>query len=157
MSKQQVLDNVASIESLLPDLSPNLDKMKASDWVKLLKDPNRVATMLVMLKSYYPNANVSKIISRNPKILLQDVNKMEGDAKKVGSVRSRDKTPRVMYLFSRCTGTGTRKCSGKQTSCKMVGILMGVAPHLNIVNWGLIECLPASPRESSASRATTTV
>jgi len=83
MSRDQVEANIKALESLLPDLAPNLDKMKASDWVRLISDVNRVALMLVMLKSYYPNANVSSIISRNPKILLRDVAAMEEDAQKV--------------------------------------------------------------------------
>ena len=36
MSEDAVRESISRMESLLPDLSPSLDKMRASDWVRHL-------------------------------------------------------------------------------------------------------------------------
>uniref|UniRef100_A0A6S8P9P5 Uncharacterized protein n=1 Tax=Dunaliella tertiolecta TaxID=3047 RepID=A0A6S8P9P5_DUNTE len=83
LSRAQVEQGFQKLESLLPDLAPNLDKMKASSWVVLIQDVNSVAQTLIVLKSYYPRANISKVIARSPKILLQSSKQVEEDALEV--------------------------------------------------------------------------
>ena len=50
---------------------------------KLLADVNRVATTIIALRGAYPRANLSAIISRTPKMLLQEPARLRADAEKV--------------------------------------------------------------------------
>ncbi|PNW78981.1 hypothetical protein CHLRE_09g396587v5 [Chlamydomonas reinhardtii] len=79
--KEEVIrGNLDKMEALLPELTPDVNKMRAADWAKLAKDINQVAMMLVVIKTSYPGANVGKIVSRAPKILLQSPEQLQADA-----------------------------------------------------------------------------
>ncbi|KAG1666685.1 hypothetical protein FOA52_013597 [Chlamydomonas sp. UWO 241] len=83
MLPQSVRDNIESLEMLLPDLVINLDKMRASEWAAIASDVKRAASVVIVLKSEYPSADVSKIIARAPKVLLQSVEGLQNDAAEV--------------------------------------------------------------------------
>lgn len=61
LSESIVRENISYLESLLPDLQPNLDKMRAGDWVKLIANVQRVAATVIVLKGAFPAANVSAV------------------------------------------------------------------------------------------------
>ena len=84
MSEQEVRNSCHVIASLLPDLELcNPDKMKARDWVKVLSKPEAVAATLVALKQALPSTNVSQLISKCPKLLLDGTAKLQSDIKEV--------------------------------------------------------------------------
>ncbi|KAG2495787.1 hypothetical protein HYH03_006031 [Edaphochlamys debaryana] len=72
--------NIDKMEQLLPELAPDVNKMRAADWAKLAKDVNKVAHMLVTLKACYPGANVGRIVARAPKLLLGQPEQVQKDA-----------------------------------------------------------------------------
>ncbi|KAG2426060.1 hypothetical protein HXX76_013250 [Chlamydomonas incerta] len=78
--------NLDKMEALLPELTPDVNKMRAADWAKLARDVNQVAMMLVVIKTSYPGANVGKIVSRAPKTLLQSPEQLQADAAVVRKV-----------------------------------------------------------------------
>jgi hypothetical protein len=86
MSREQVEEAVAKLEALLPALSPNLDKMRASDWVTVLRDTEMVAVKLVVLKSYYPTVDLTSVLARSPRFLLADVDAMQADAQQIQAI-----------------------------------------------------------------------
>lgn len=55
-SQEEVRAGLEQLEKLLPDLV-NLNRMRASDWVKLAADVGGVASKLILLKTLYPNAD----------------------------------------------------------------------------------------------------
>jgi hypothetical protein len=54
VSPELLRANLDALEKLLPELTPDVNKMRAADWVTLAKDVNHVAGMLVTLKSLFP-------------------------------------------------------------------------------------------------------
>ncbi|GAX73489.1 hypothetical protein CEUSTIGMA_g941.t1 [Chlamydomonas eustigma] len=85
--EQAVRDKLQQLESLLPDII-NLHKLKASDWVTVLDDVDEVATKLVALKTVFPRANVFKVVSRLPRILLKATVQVQNDAEQSRSMLS---------------------------------------------------------------------
>lgn len=84
LSDEATRNNCRVISSLLPDLELcNPDKMKASDWAKVLTRPEAVATVLVALKKALPTANVSSVIAKCPKLLLETPSKLQSDIDEV--------------------------------------------------------------------------
>lgn len=86
LQEQKVRDNIVTLGLLLPDLQPNTDRMRASDWAKLVADVDKVAAALVILKTAYPSANVSRIIAKAPKVLLQPLETIRDNADKVKQI-----------------------------------------------------------------------
>ncbi len=83
-SEARLRANVQDLASLLPDMAPDLNRMKASEWAQLLHDVNRAALVVIAMRRLYPKANVSTIVARVPRLLLQDVAALEKDARQVG-------------------------------------------------------------------------
>jgi hypothetical protein len=84
LGESTIRNNSATISSLLPDLEIcNIDKMKASDWAKVLSKPEVVAAILVTLKQSLPSCNVSKVIAKSPKLLLEPPSKLQSDVEEV--------------------------------------------------------------------------
>ncbi|KXZ55259.1 hypothetical protein GPECTOR_3g398 [Gonium pectorale] len=79
-------ENLDKLEALLPELTPDVSKMRAADWAKLAKDVNQVALMLVTIKTSYPGANVGKIVAKAPKLLLKSPEALRSDAEVVRRV-----------------------------------------------------------------------
>jgi hypothetical protein len=50
---------------------------------KLLSDVNKLVTTLITLRSLYPTADVSSMVSRAPRLLLQDHQRITSDAQQV--------------------------------------------------------------------------
>lgn len=73
----------------MPGLLINLDKMKASDWAKLLRDIDSVVAVVIALKTHYPKVDIANIIKRKPKLLLSSQQRVDEDATKVGRGRQR--------------------------------------------------------------------
>lgn len=67
----------------MPGLLINLDKMKASDWAKLLRDIDSVVAVVIALKTHYPKVDIANIIKRKPKLLLSSQQRVDEDATKV--------------------------------------------------------------------------
>jgi len=89
LKEEAVRANIRSLTALLPDFAPNLDKMPASGWVKLLSDVPRVASVLIELKAAYPRANLSLIINKRPKVLLLPLGQVRQQAEQVRSLLSK--------------------------------------------------------------------
>jgi hypothetical protein len=67
----------------VPGLLINLDKMKASDWAKLLRDIDSVVAVVIALKTHYSKVDIANIIKRKPKLLLSSQQRVDEDAQKV--------------------------------------------------------------------------
>lgn len=80
------------LDTILPS-SLNLHKMKASDWLSVLLDVDAVAEKVVLLKAFYPAADVSRIVALRPKLLLSSTKDIEEDALKVKALLSSAKNP----------------------------------------------------------------
>ncbi|KIZ06459.1 hypothetical protein MNEG_1493 [Monoraphidium neglectum] len=89
VSDEAVRANAASLESLVPGLAPNLDKMKASDWAKLLKDTSRVVATVIALRGALPSADLGAMISRQPRLLLREPGALTEDVRQVKALLSR--------------------------------------------------------------------
>lgn len=83
IAEEAVRSNIKALTQLLPDIYPDMNRMRASDWAKVVSDTNKVASVLIVLKSAFPAANVSSIISKLPRILLQSLDEVQGNAEKV--------------------------------------------------------------------------
>eukprot|EP00878_Enallax_costatus_P010060 GHUV01010501.1.p1 GENE.GHUV01010501.1~~GHUV01010501.1.p1 ORF type:complete len:270 (+),score=67.17 GHUV01010501.1:147-956(+) len=88
-----IREGVDTLESLLPGLQIDVEAMKARDWAKLCLDVNAAATRIVVLKTHYPNADLSKVIQRQPALLLQDVARLEDNARQVKQLLESAKDP----------------------------------------------------------------
>eukprot|EP00877_Chromochloris_zofingiensis_P010478 jgi/Chrzof1/5684/Cz16g11180.t1 len=83
-------DGLVKLDSILCNLV-NLNLMKAADWVTLAEDVEAIANKLIILKTFYPSADIYKIVSHRPKILLQSHNNIAQNAKQVKALLSRAK------------------------------------------------------------------
>jgi hypothetical protein len=83
-----IQNNLQQLQALVPGLLINLDKMKASDWAKLLRDIDSVVAVVIALKTHYPKVDIANIIKRKPKLLLSSQQRVEEDALKVKSLLS---------------------------------------------------------------------
>jgi hypothetical protein len=91
LGENTLRDNSTIISSLLPDLEIyNMDKMKASDWAKVLSKPEVVAAILVTLKQSLPSCNVSKVIAKSPKLLLEPPSKLQSDVEEVKTMLNQE-------------------------------------------------------------------
>ncbi|GLC72215.1 hypothetical protein PLESTF_001219900 [Pleodorina starrii] len=93
LAEQLLRDNLDKLEALLPELTPDVNKMRAADWAKLAKDVNKVATMLVVIKTLYPGANVGRIVGKAPRLLLKSPEAVQADAEVVRRVLSSAPNP----------------------------------------------------------------
>ncbi|KAG1672362.1 hypothetical protein FOA52_010980 [Chlamydomonas sp. UWO 241] len=85
MSREAVVSAISQMHALLPDIV-NLDRIKASDWVKVLSDVGAVAAKLVVLKSVFPGASALRIVTKCPKMLLLTTQRVQSDAEQVAHV-----------------------------------------------------------------------
>jgi len=88
-SESMLRENMAQLESLLPDLHPNLDQMKASDWVKVLKNIQGVTMIVITLREQFPRANISAVLKMKPKLLLGNAARIQEDARQVKAMLSK--------------------------------------------------------------------
>ncbi|PNH11956.1 hypothetical protein TSOC_001166 [Tetrabaena socialis] len=84
--EQQLIANLEAMEALLPELAPDVNKMRAADWARLAKDVTQVAMMLVVIKTAYPGANVGRIVAKAPRLLLKSPQVVAADAEVVRRV-----------------------------------------------------------------------
>lgn len=95
-----------SPQSLHLKHSPTQPPLSPTAQAKLIGDVNRVAAAIIALRSAYPRANISAIISRTPKMLLKEPQQLAEDAAKVGlGLGALESTPhRICHLPpSSCT------------------------------------------------------
>lgn len=72
-SREAVAAGVQALESsLVPGLKIDIEAMRAVDWVALCLDTSGAAARLVLLKTHLPRADLTRIVQRNPGLLLQD-------------------------------------------------------------------------------------
>lgn len=88
----KVRESLEQLEVLLPGLI-NLYKMKASDWVAMGEDVNAMANKLVLLKTYYPQADIFRIVAQRPKTLMQSDAVIKDNAEKVKKLLGRAEDP----------------------------------------------------------------
>lgn len=81
-------ESLQKLDSLLPDII-SLDKMRASDWVVVVADVNSVAAKLIQLRTFYPKLDLTKLIAKRPKVLLQTSQEIEENATKVVQLLSK--------------------------------------------------------------------
>ncbi|KAI8476168.1 MAG: hypothetical protein J3K34DRAFT_402308 [Monoraphidium minutum] len=77
---------VDSLESLIPGLQIDMERLKATEWARIVADTGSVAVRLVALKTAYPGADLAKILQEKPGLLLQDVSVLEANARQVHSL-----------------------------------------------------------------------
>eukprot|EP00879_Flechtneria_rotunda_P006473 GHRR01006802.1.p1 GENE.GHRR01006802.1~~GHRR01006802.1.p1 ORF type:complete len:132 (+),score=38.16 GHRR01006802.1:867-1262(+) len=63
--------------------------MKASDWATVLWDVDRVVSIVITLKTFYPKLDAGSVLQRTPKLLLKQQEQMQQDAQKVHSMLSK--------------------------------------------------------------------
>uniref|UniRef100_A0A7S3RAX0 Uncharacterized protein n=1 Tax=Dunaliella tertiolecta TaxID=3047 RepID=A0A7S3RAX0_DUNTE len=86
--KMEVVEKkLTEIETVLPGLV-NLHRAKASDWVTIISDIDLLATKIILLKDVFPNANVLKIFSDQPRLLLLSTDRLKTDAQQVKKMLS---------------------------------------------------------------------
>lgn len=74
-----------AVEALIPGFNVDLERLKARDWAALLLEPNAVAVKLVTLKASFPTADLARILAEMPRLLLDDVAKIQSNAAQVRS------------------------------------------------------------------------
>ncbi|GBF94098.1 hypothetical protein Rsub_07085 [Raphidocelis subcapitata] len=79
---------VDTLESLIPGFVIDLERLKASDWARLVLDPNGAAVRLVVLKTAYPGADLARILQEKPGLLLQDIPTLRSNAAHVHELLS---------------------------------------------------------------------
>ncbi|KAF5843671.1 hypothetical protein DUNSADRAFT_10846 [Dunaliella salina] len=77
---------LSEVETVLPGLV-NLHRAKASDWVTIISDDS-LANKIILLKDVFPNANVLKIFSQQPRLLLLPTERLHADAHQVKKMLS---------------------------------------------------------------------
>ncbi|KIZ03652.1 hypothetical protein MNEG_4306 [Monoraphidium neglectum] len=77
---------IEALELLIPGFQIDLERIKASEWVRIVTDPSSAAIKLVVLKTAYPGADLAKILQEKPGLLLQDVSVLESNARQVHSL-----------------------------------------------------------------------
>lgn len=73
---------------ILPGFEPNVELMRANDWVAILTDPSSVVAKVVMLKQYYPKLDLSLVLTSHPRLLLKSVGELEKSAQQVAQLLS---------------------------------------------------------------------
>ncbi|KAF8055487.1 hypothetical protein HT031_006746 [Scenedesmus sp. PABB004] len=87
-TREAIAEGVTTLEALLPGLQVDVEALKAADWARLALDVGGAATKLVLLKSCYPGADLSRVIQRQPGLLLLDASTLEENSKQVKSLLS---------------------------------------------------------------------
>eukprot|EP00879_Flechtneria_rotunda_P026585 GHRR01028358.1.p1 GENE.GHRR01028358.1~~GHRR01028358.1.p1 ORF type:complete len:264 (+),score=85.57 GHRR01028358.1:283-1074(+) len=82
---EAIAAGVTTLEQLLPGLQIDVEAMKASQWAKLCLDVNAAAMRLVVLKTEYPKADLTKIMQKQPQLLLTNIPTLQDNAKQVCS------------------------------------------------------------------------
>ncbi|KAG1667847.1 hypothetical protein FOA52_011035 [Chlamydomonas sp. UWO 241] len=82
LSEAAVREGLSRLEGLMPGLM-SLHRLKASDWVTVLRDVDGVAAKVVALKTVFPTANAFHIVSSSPKMLLRTTEAITRDAQQV--------------------------------------------------------------------------
>ncbi|GBF93070.1 hypothetical protein Rsub_05681 [Raphidocelis subcapitata] len=89
VSEAAVRSNARALETLVPGLAPNLDKMRASDWARLLADTGPAVAAVIALRAAFPTADLAAMIGRQPRLLLRAPDALAADAGQVRSMLSR--------------------------------------------------------------------
>lgn len=83
LSEGAVQDALGQLAALLPGLQPNLFKMRAADWARVLANMSATAALLITFKSEYPGADASAAVAARPQMLLLDPARLRADAQQV--------------------------------------------------------------------------
>ena len=74
-------EGIKNLQTILGEgFAPNLEAMRASDWGRVLLDPEGVAKRLISLKVCFPGLNLSRVVTRKPSLLLKSIEDIERDA-----------------------------------------------------------------------------
>eukprot|EP00879_Flechtneria_rotunda_P015983 GHRR01016716.1.p1 GENE.GHRR01016716.1~~GHRR01016716.1.p1 ORF type:complete len:291 (+),score=105.78 GHRR01016716.1:283-1155(+) len=90
---EAIAAGVTTLEQLLPGLQIDVEAMKASQWAKLCLDVNAAAMRLVVLKTEYPKADLTKIMQKQPQLLLTNIPTLQDNAKQVKQLLSCARDP----------------------------------------------------------------
>jgi hypothetical protein len=63
-----------------------VERLKASDWSRLVVGINDTANKIILLKSLYPRADLTRIVQLAPGTLLEDAATLQDNARQVGVV-----------------------------------------------------------------------
>lgn len=69
-SDQQLNDKLQELARLLPDLASKLERLRADVLLALLSNLPRLARELLQLRDLMPQTNVSELVSKHPKLLI---------------------------------------------------------------------------------------
>lgn len=83
MDAATVTSNLQQLQRLLPTLTPDLFKMNATHWARILHNVPHTAATLITFKSLYPGVDAGVVFKTNPKLLLKDSAQLEQDASQV--------------------------------------------------------------------------
>lgn len=86
LTEDKVRENLSQLQFLLPGLTPNLHKMKASEWAQVLASVPTTTSAILAFKSLYPGVDLLKVVATSPRLLLKDPHQMQGDAAQVRQV-----------------------------------------------------------------------
>ncbi|GLC33881.1 hypothetical protein PLESTB_000814100 [Pleodorina starrii] len=85
LQASQLEQQLDTFESLLPNLPINMEQMRASDWARVVADPD-LAAKLVLIKMAFPALNVEVLLSKHPRTLLWSRQKLEANLSEVCKV-----------------------------------------------------------------------
>ncbi|WIA08735.1 hypothetical protein OEZ85_008159 [Tetradesmus obliquus] len=92
----QLLERVQALLNVLPDMDARLQAMKPADVVRLALRVDDVARKLLLLKSMFPEANVSRLCTECTHILLLDLPQFEAAVQQVHNLLAGASSPSAL-------------------------------------------------------------
>jgi len=83
LSEKFVQKKTTLLQKLVPDLKPKLSTMKVADLARLATMVHDVPSQLLALRDIFPTANISRLVSQRPTILLEDMESVKEKANEV--------------------------------------------------------------------------
>jgi len=88
ISERFVMERLALLYTLVPDLTPQLSSLKLADMIRLAADAGGVVDKLLMLRDAWPHANVSRVVAANPQLLRMSASELSANLQEVEQLLS---------------------------------------------------------------------
>mmetsp|Transcript_16956 Transcript_16956/g.34682 ORF Transcript_16956/g.34682 Transcript_16956/m.34682 type:complete len:293 (-) Transcript_16956:59-937(-) len=98
VSPDFIAQRMSLLQKLVPDLKPKLKTMKVGDLARLVVNVPDIATKLLTLREIFPSANISRMVSYQPALLLEDMEAVREKAEGLRELLQTDDIDRAVEL-----------------------------------------------------------
>ncbi|KAK3240177.1 hypothetical protein CYMTET_49966 [Cymbomonas tetramitiformis] len=81
--KEDMYANFDVMDTLFLGFSPNMDKMKASEWAEMSMSVNKVMNNVMAIKMHFSELDVKRLLEKNPRIIMKSPSDLERDVEQV--------------------------------------------------------------------------